>query len=1097
MSIRGLFIPTRFDLRQARQDLGELKQLGRQAGTEAGTATGAELLKSLRAEMNQKVAAAREALTRGLIDRQQFRKISQDAAREFNAGILRSLEEMRRQGKAGTDEFVRMQRALRHVGTTGTQAGDQVRRGFVDSLRNLPGLIRGGIAAGIVASFTYVANQVIAVFRRIATTIHATLQEASRAALLGGGFQHLATRAGLDPDVLLSELRRATRGLVADVELYRLANRALQSEIPLTAQQMAALAEVARRSADMVGGDATQAFDTLINAIARGRTVQMTQIGLFVDQRKALQDWERQTGRTQSSLTDMERRTIFLNATLEEANRLLAQMGRDALTPGERIQQLGTAWSNLKTAIALAIADSPRVISFLDGIGDSAEHSAGRIEQLADRVGALVDTLLEARRGLAGLAGAEGLFSRFPFNIIARGNVRITEAMLGFDREAFGENLARREREREIRAETDLQKLLERRVEILTELIVLRAEGADDDDRRVQALRRENDLIQDRVRQLERLGQAPGRPGPSPEDEAAAAAAAAAAEAAAKRNAEARLRLERQVQDQLTRLTLDATDQQLRALTQLEDEYRAAGGRIEGEFGAAMERLRAAALHDRELARLSAQLAELAEAPASPENVAALRALAKEAEAYRQAVEGSIPHTERLEALLKQIRAAEEGRGRQAQEERLRALREQARTLEENARAGIQVAEAFGLIDSAAAKALQAVAQLGASIFRIASGDMTAILPAIGSAAQLIGGMIDRTEDRERRRVMRENTRALERLARGLQDLSGLTGERGSVILGVAAAIDAAIARSPGSAFGIPQQILEEELHKLGLTMADAERIARQFGIQLDGTVASFRKLQEAMKGFELRLLFASTEGRLRMMELEERLHRIEDPVELLERRRQALLQEAGLSAADRATLEGFDLSTAAGQAAFQDFLLDLFRRLQTGEFTPEELGGLSVDQLLRLIEDVGRLVERSAEEFGETTGFQVVRTITEVTANRMIGTLTTISALIDMYGRATANNTAGILAALTGGRIPSIQVPGPTPPPPDGGRALPRPGPGQIGPNYIGPFHLAGTSKADAEEVGTAAGRAFAREINRHLAETSVDNAIAKGRQA
>jgi hypothetical protein len=45
-------------------------------------------MESLREAMNAQIGNAREALARGLIDKAQFRRVSQEAAREFNAGIL-------------------------------------------------------------------------------------------------------------------------------------------------------------------------------------------------------------------------------------------------------------------------------------------------------------------------------------------------------------------------------------------------------------------------------------------------------------------------------------------------------------------------------------------------------------------------------------------------------------------------------------------------------------------------------------------------------------------------------------------------------------------------------------------------------------------------------------------------------------------------------------------------------------------------------------------------------------------------------------------------------------------------------------------------
>ena len=74
-----VFVVARADVREFARDM-------KKAGENAGNLAGTELLKSLRTTFNQRVGAAKEALTRGLIDKNEFRRISQAAAKELNAG---------------------------------------------------------------------------------------------------------------------------------------------------------------------------------------------------------------------------------------------------------------------------------------------------------------------------------------------------------------------------------------------------------------------------------------------------------------------------------------------------------------------------------------------------------------------------------------------------------------------------------------------------------------------------------------------------------------------------------------------------------------------------------------------------------------------------------------------------------------------------------------------------------------------------------------------------------------------------------------------------------------------------------------------------
>jgi hypothetical protein len=427
--------------------------------------------------------------------------------------------------------------------------------------------------------------------------------------------------------------------------------------------------------------------------------------------------------------------------------------------------------------------------------------------------------------------------------------------------------------------------------------------------------------------------------------------------------------------------------------------------------------------------------------------------------------------------------------------QRIRALRDQARAFEENVRAATQLAEAVGLIDESAATTLQSLAQLGASIARIAAGDMTAILPAIGAAVQLGQSLFgDSPAEIERKRVLQENTRALDRLARGLANLSGLVGESGGDIANIQRA--AAATREGGlSATLRPMTAFARRLAEYGLTIEDAERVARSFGLELNGTMQSIIDLDEAVKQLTLDMLWASTEGREEMMRREERIKGIEDEQTLLERRRTFLLEEANLSEEDRARLAGFDLSTPAGRAAMAAFAAELFDRLKSGEITIGELGGLGPADLLAWAEEVVALARSAAEESGVSEGFQVSRTITEVTANRMVGTLTTIAALIGEYNRAIAQNTAGILAALTGGQLPALpQAVIPTPAQLSGGSSESTGGVMYI--EFNQEFNLTDTSRETASEFGQVLSAAVLEQVDRGLGTRSLNYRRSRGLQ-
>jgi hypothetical protein len=141
--------------------------------------------------------------------------------------------------------------------------------------------------------------------------------------------------------------------------------------------------------------------------------------------------------------------------------------------------------------------------------------------------------------------------------------------------------------------------------------------------------------------------------------------------------------------------------------------------------------------------------------------------------------------------------------------------------------------------------------------------------------------------------------------------------------------------------------------------------------------------------------------------------------------------------------------------------------------------------------------VEGALDDLGTGTdsvaeGFSVTRSITEVTANRMVGTLTTIAEL----ERMTALNTAR-LVELMGGGMPAGSAPMPAAalaPAATSTTAAAPLAPLVVNVGSIGPFNLANASEAEAEAAGAAAGRGFIREVDRGLGDRSLDYRRARG---
>jgi hypothetical protein len=1176
----------------------------RRTGAAAATAGADQILQAATRRFERARGDAAEAFARKLIDRRALEQAGRDAADAFDAEVLKGIENLAKRGKLDDAAFIKLSGGLKNAGAKG-------REGFEGEMGRLDRFLRVGFTAGVLGTFALLGSRIVGLFRGLATTVQGLIARAGDIQSIRESFGALAAARGLDAGRAIEELRRGTRGLVLDFDLLRQANFALQAQLPLTEEGLGRLADVSRRLARATGRDATEAFQRLVNGIAKGEQNVLEELGLMTRLTDVLKAWEKQTGKNSDALSQQQKILLFYNAVMAEAERKVRDLGKETLTAGERLQQAQTFVSNLADAVTLAVVQTPQLVQLLDAVGSSAESSARRIENLADEIGATIDVMAEFIRAGARLAEVGTRPFRFIFGRIAIPKVEDVEALaggLGSREEFLEQRRADRARQRRLEEIRGIKTVEEARARLLANLKEYDAALAREavDAKETNRILEERAEIHRRLRKLQEPERAPG----DEEDLAAA-----------KKAAEERKRIEEQVADTIARIHLDTTDLALRETDKLQAAYRKAGGNIKGQFAKDLDEIRRNIEQQGQLAQQQADFATLAGLAPSPEMIGGMERMLDAAQAFRDTVKEGTPLWEQTLVFIRQIERTLEGlqvtkltagiaeefarvtdeinlklarglitpeaakraarnageafneqllaiiqeledsgelseslkraligqlkpadfvdpivrglrealerrqdelalafrledideetftrqgraafdafiraavararelakqgrndladailqmlptapppppetpeqRAKREIEERKRELREQARALEENVRAALQLAEAFGLISSEAAKSLQSVAQLAGALTRIAGSlkggfsfktfDFSAVGLALGAVAtlgqSLFGG------DPEAKHIQEANTRALDRLNQRLQDLTGLLSITGEQFSGAFVAAsraldfrDPSVRRRVGDIMSPDLRIrerFERELAAFGLTFEDAQRIARSFGIELDGTRESLEKFKEALKNTLTSEVFQSTaRGRQRVMEREEEVFDIEDNTEKLERRRAFLLRELNLPEEEEECVRGLDLSTPEGRAVYQEWLLGLWKRLTSGDLTFRELGTLTPDQLDELIgvsEGIlDELKDQGAAEGPESVGFQFRREVTELTATRLVGVLTTIDARMEMLVElATLANRyhADLLKAITGGALPTLPVPAAQVPPP------------------------------------------------------------------
>lgn len=351
-------------------------------------------------------------------------------------------------------------------------------------------------------------------------------------------------------------------------------------------------------------------------------------------------------------------------------------------------------------------------------------------------------------------------------------------------------------------------------------------------------------------------------------------------------------------------------------------------------------------------------------------------------------------------------------------------LKENAGTIEGVARGLLSVGKSLGVIGDQAEQALEGVIDLAEGIGRIASGDIVGgISQGIGGVINLVGGLFGESEaDKRRREAVEANTEALKSntQARQREIVAGAQGETLAQLQGFFADIQPDPPGVQGFVERVSREIknveaFKEAIREAGLSVEDVNAMLEEMGAKTrvvaeDGeiTAKSLEQVAEELRSLALDDLFSGYTGQLDKLRHEIELFDLDDPAEKIRRYYDLLRESTDLDLPD------FDLDTAEGRAAMEAALLEVFRGLE--DLDPDQLGTLTPRELLEALGNIEGLLDEFGDDGPDSESFQIFRGITEITANRMLGTLTTIAFWAEME----AANTRLMVSLLGGSPVGS-----------------------------------------------------------------------------
>ena len=233
---------------------------------------------------------------------------------------------------------------------------------------------------------------------------------------LVNSFNAAADSAGVLADNLKSALDSA-RGGAADLEDVLKITTIGLNELGKGAERYPELLEIARKASIQFGGDVTEIFDKLNNAIISGSTRGIRNIAV-IEANEVYKEYARTLGTTADQLTEFEKRQALLNAIIEKGSKNLAGVDLNAKTLTSSLIEVKTAFEELIEAIASLINKS-KISDFFKSAADQVSQFLKNLKSLAEpehELTAIRKRISEINSELSSLSTKENLFGFLGYN---------------------------------------------------------------------------------------------------------------------------------------------------------------------------------------------------------------------------------------------------------------------------------------------------------------------------------------------------------------------------------------------------------------------------------------------------------------------------------------------------------------------------------------------------------------------------------------------------------------------------------------------------------------------------------------------------------
>lgn len=173
-------------------------------------------------------------------------------------------------------------------------------------------------------------------------------------------FANLAASHGQNAQSILASLKAVSGETVSTRTLIEKSGTAMILGIP--AEKLSSLMAVARASSKMTGQSVTDAYSDISLAVARGSRLILDNLGIIVSEEAAYKTYAATLGKTSGQLSDAEKKTAFLNATLAAGDDIIKRVGSTSDTMADKMARVTARMQDLKETVGVGVLSSLLVV---------------------------------------------------------------------------------------------------------------------------------------------------------------------------------------------------------------------------------------------------------------------------------------------------------------------------------------------------------------------------------------------------------------------------------------------------------------------------------------------------------------------------------------------------------------------------------------------------------------------------------------------------------------------------------------------------------------------------------------------------------------